>query len=87
VRTERDRLHAVSEEASAVLKPGQPADRLVPVLMEDHPSSDGVLAEARELIAEVLAFTRRRGLLGDVDGECRIEPSPPSRRWANAMLS
>jgi hypothetical protein len=45
-RTERDRLHAVLEETSALMKPGHPADRLVPVLMEDHPSSDGVLAEA-----------------------------------------
>ena len=86
-RTEQDGLHSVLEEVSAVLQPGRPAHRLVPLLMEDHPSADGVLAEAQALTVEVLEFTRQQDLLDDVDGECRIEQSPPSRRWANAMLS
>ena len=38
-RTERDRLQAVLEEACSLLQPGEPADRLVPLLMEHHPSS------------------------------------------------
>src|SRR6266511_3758959 len=37
--------------------------------------------------AEAIAFTRERGLVPGLDGECLVGPAPPSRRWALAMMS
>lgn len=84
---ERDRLTAMLTEACAHWTPGRPPAELVPELVADHPGPDGVLPEARALTAEVIAFTREHALVPHADGECRVEPAPPSRRWAMAMLS
>jgi hypothetical protein len=84
---ERDRLTTMLTEACARWAPGRSAAEVVPELLADHPTPDGVLAEARALTAEVIAFTRDHTLVPHADGECRVEPAPPSRRWAMAMLS
>jgi uncharacterized protein (DUF885 family) len=54
--------------------------------MADHPSAAEVVDRARECTEEALAFTAERGLVPRVDGECRVSPAPPSRRWAMAMM-
>jgi len=46
-----------------------------------------VLREAEALTAEAIAFTQERDLVPGLDGECLVAPSPPSRRWALAMMS
>ena len=46
-----------------------------------------MIDEAVRLVDEVIAFTLAHGLVPDVDGECRVGPAPPSRRWAMAMIS
>src|SRR6266566_2996871 len=70
---------------SAGLDPADPlAER---ALAGDHPDADGVLAEAQAVTAEAIDFTRERGLVPDLDGECLVGPAPPSRRWALAMMS
>lgn len=84
---ERDRLRAMLTEACDRLAPGRPPAELVAELVADHPGPDGVLDEARALTAEVIAYTRARHLVPHTDGECRVEPSPESRRWAMAMLT
>jgi len=86
---ERDRLLALLGQGCSRLRPGAPAHQVVEGLVTDHPDADGVLTTARALTAEVVAFTREHDLLdpADLDGECRVEPSPPSRRWATAMLA
>src|SRR5262249_46846273 len=42
--------------------PGEPPAETVAALLADHPDADGVLAEAREITAEVIAWTRDRDL-------------------------
>ncbi|HZB61007.1 MAG TPA: DUF885 family protein [Actinomycetota bacterium] len=84
---ERDRMRAILDEACGRLRPGQPTAEVVAWLLEDHPDADGVLREAEALTAESIAFTLERGLVPGLDGECLVAPSPPSRRWALAMMS
>ncbi|HEV2873288.1 MAG TPA: DUF885 family protein, partial [Actinomycetota bacterium] len=84
---ERDRLRAILDEACGRLRPGQPTAEVVAWLLEDHPDADGVLREAEALTAESIAFTTERDLVPGLDGECLVAPSPPSRRWALAMMS
>ncbi|WP_409329486.1 DUF885 family protein [Trujillonella humicola] len=84
---ERRRLRDLLDAAADRIAPGTAADDVVARLVRDHPGPAGVLDEARRLTGEVVAFVRERGLLEHLDGECRVEASPPSRRWATAMLS
>jgi len=84
---ERDRLRAWLVDACARLEPGAGAGEVVANLLLDHPDADGVLAEARAQTDEVIAFTVARNLVPGLDGECRVGPAPPSRRWAMAMMS
>jgi hypothetical protein len=84
---ERDRLSAMLTEACARLRPGAPVAAVVAELLGDHPDASGVLAEAQAATAEAIAFTRQRGLVPGLDGECLVAPAPPSRRWALAMMS
>jgi hypothetical protein len=84
---ERDRLRAMLADACGRLAPGRPVDEVVAELAADHPDAGGVLAEAQAVTEEAIAFTRERGLVPDLDGECLVAPAPPSRRWALAMMS
>jgi hypothetical protein len=83
---ERDRLRERLAETCAELQPGVPPADVVARLAADHPDADGVLGEARAQVAETIAFTVERDLVPGLDGECRVEPSPRSRRHAVAML-
>ena len=83
---ERERLWAVLTEAVARLAPGEPVAAIVASLLADHPQADSVLDEARALSAETVAFTAAHDL-APVDGELVVEQSPPSRRWAVAMMA
>lgn len=85
--SERDRLQDMLRSACTRLEPGRPAAELVPELLRDHPDPDGILAEAREQVAEVLAFTREHDLAPWLDGECLVGPAPESRSWAMAMMA
>jgi hypothetical protein len=84
---ERDRLRAMLEEACRRLQPGRPTAEVVAGLLDDHPDAGGVLSEAQAMTAESIAFTTERDLVPGLDGECVVAPSPPSRRWALAMMS
>src|SRR5262249_28717734 len=84
---ERDRLRAMLAEACDRIAPGTPADQTVATLVADHPDAAGVLAEAREITAEVIAWTRERDPVPYHDGECRVGPAPESRQFAMAMMS
>ena len=84
---ERDRLAALLEEACRRLEPGRPTAEVVARLLEDHPDADGVLSEAQTMTADAIAFTLEHDLVPGLDGECVVAPSPPSRRWALAMMS
>ena len=84
---ERDRLRTILDEACGRLGPGQPTAEVVAGLLDDHPDAGGVLREAEALTAEAVAFTLERDLVPGLDGECLVAPSPPSRRWAMAMMS
>ena len=84
---ERARLQALLADACDRLAPGRPVAQLVPELLADHPDAGGVLDEAREQVAEVLAFSRQHELAPWLDGECLVGPSPASRSWAMAMMA
>jgi hypothetical protein len=86
---ERHRLWDLLAAACEELAPGEPVVQVVSGLLDDHPDADGVLRTADQLTAEALAFTREQGLVDDrfLTGDCRVAPSPPSRRWATAMMS
>jgi hypothetical protein len=84
---ERDRLRDLLDDAAQRLAPGATTARVVADAVLDHPDAAGVLDEARSLTAEVIDFVRERELVDDVDGECLVAPTPPSRRWATAILT
>jgi len=84
---EQARLAELLADSCARIRPGAPVAEVVADLLADHPSAEGVIAEAKELTAEVIAFTAERGLVSHLDGECVVGISPESRRWATAMLS
>lgn len=87
-QTERRRLEAMLAEACGRVCPGVPVVDAMRELTSDHPDADGVLETARALTDEVLTFTAERGLVdGAADGVVHVAPSPPSRRWATAMMS
>ena len=83
---ERDRLRAGLHEACARLSPGVTPSRLVPELLRDHPSEEGIYAAAREMIDEATAFVVDNDLLPPPGGACEVGPAPPSRRSAPAMM-
>jgi hypothetical protein len=83
---ERDRLQAALAEACGRLAPGRPPRELVAELVLDHPEADELIAEAQALTDEVRRFLDDADLLDDLGGECRVTPSPPSRRHASAMM-
>src|SRR5262249_16498171 len=84
---ERDRLLALLGDACDQIAPGEPVAVTVAILLADHPDAAGVLAEARELTAEVIAWTRDLDLVPYHDGECRVGPAPGSRQFTMAMMS
>jgi hypothetical protein len=84
---ERKRMNDVLAEACARIDPVRPVPDVVDALLGDHPGGDGVIDEAIRLVDEVIAFTAERALMPEIDGECRVGPSPASRRWAMAMIS
>lgn len=84
---ERDRLRDLLTDACAQLAPGQPVPAVMAALAADHPDAGGVLDEARAQVAETIAFTRDRGLIPGLDGDCEVRHAPPSRRHAMAMIS
>src|SRR4051794_1414731 len=83
---ERDRLADMLAAACEKIAPGKDIRQTVADLLADHPDAAGVLDEARQLTAEVLAWTAAHDL-APADGECRVGPAPESRRWAMAMMS
>jgi hypothetical protein len=84
---ERERLTALLEDSCRALDPRTAPDELIPRLLADHPSAEQVIPEAARLTDEVIDFTRRRGLVPYLDGDCLVGPAPPSRRWSMAMLT
>jgi hypothetical protein len=84
---ERDRLTALLTDAVRGMGFSGPLADAVAALQADHPAIDGVLEEAEAQTAEVLAWTAASGLLPEHDGECLVEPTPPSRSWAMAMMA
>jgi hypothetical protein len=84
---ERDRLTALLAESCARVDPGRPPLDVARELVRDHPDADGVIAAARHWTRLTIEFTRDHDLVPYQDGECRVGPSPESRRWAMAMMS
>jgi hypothetical protein len=83
---ERDRLRARLQEACGRLSPGTAPSGLVPELLRDHPSEQGIYAAARETVNEATAFVIDHDLLPPLGGSCVIGPAPAARRWAAATM-
>lgn len=84
---ELTRIRAMLDDACARIAPGQPVAATVAELLSDHPDPAGVLAEARTVTREVIAWSNESGLMPATDGECLVGPAPESRQWAMAMMS
>jgi hypothetical protein len=84
---ERERLTAMMGEGCAQWAPGQAPQQVVKALLASHPSAADVIDVAQDVTAETIDFCRERGWLTHLDGVCRVGVSPPSRRWATAMLA
>ncbi len=84
---ERDRMRSVLTDACRALHPDRPVADTVRALAADHPDASGVLQAARALSEQALAFTVERGLLGPLDGDLDVVPSPPALSWAMAFMA
>ncbi len=84
---ERTRLTERLVEDCDRLRPGPSPAEVVRELLDDHPDDEGIYAAARLLVEELSNFTAERDLLPELGGTCRVGPSPPSRRYAVAMMS
>jgi Bacterial protein of unknown function (DUF885) len=84
---ERDRLRERLAESCAQVDPSRPAMTVARELVREHPDADGVLDAARVWTERAIEFTRQANLVPYQDGECLVELSPESRRWAMAMMS
>ena len=84
---ERERLEAMLEEACGRIDADRPVADVIDGLLRDHPDAGGVIDEARDQVDEALAFTLAHDLVPGLDGECLVGPTPPSRRWAFAMMA
>ncbi|MDX6348117.1 MAG: hypothetical protein QOF84_2907 [Streptomyces sp.] len=84
---ERARLTELLTDSCARLDSTRTVDQLIPELLADHPAADGVIPEAARLTDEVIEFTRKKGLVPWLDGDCLVGPAPPSRRWSMAMMT
>jgi Bacterial protein of unknown function (DUF885) len=85
--TERDRLYALLADGCARVAPGRPALQVARELVREHPDGAGVIDAARLWTQRVIDFTRDHDLVPYHDGVCLVGLSPPSRRWAMAMMS
>ncbi|WP_193517599.1 DUF885 family protein [Nocardiopsis kunsanensis] len=84
---ERDRLLEGLARATARLAPGRDPMEVTRELTARAPSADRVLEAARHWTRLARDFTAERGLVPDDNGECRVESSPESQRWATAMMA
>ncbi len=84
---ERDRLRERLRHDCARIDPDADPAQVCAALVRDHPSTEGVLAAARDWTERSIAFTRERDLVPYHDGECRVGPAPESRRMATAMIT
>ncbi|MFI6575134.1 DUF885 family protein [Nocardiopsis sp. NPDC050513] len=84
---ERDRLRDRLAEATGRLAPGRDPMEVSRELTRRHPDAEGVLDAARRWTRLALDFTAERGLAPYGDGECSVDVSPPSQRWATAMMA
>lgn len=84
---ERDRLREGLAEATARLAPGREPMEVTRELTARSPSAGRVLDAARHWTRLAREFTAERGLVPDDTGECRVEASPESQRWATAMMA
>ena len=85
--SERDRLHALLADGCARVAPGRPALQVARELVREHPDGAGVIDAARVWTQRVIDFTRDHDLVPYHDGVCLVGLSPPSRRFAMAMMS
>lgn len=84
---ERKRMRALLDGACERIDPTAHTAQTVAALQADHPRADGLLAEATELTAEVIAWTAERDLVPYADGECSVKRMPGSRSGPAEMIS
>ncbi|MFW6639232.1 DUF885 family protein [Nocardiopsis algeriensis] len=84
---ERDRLRDRLAASVSRLAPGREAMEAARELTRQYPDAEEVLDSARRWTELASAFTAERGLVPFDDGECLVDVSPPSQRWATAMMA
>ena len=84
---ESERLDVLLSESCRQLDSASSTHETVARLVADYPTTAELIPEATALTDEVIDWTRRHKLAPHLDGKCIVGESPPSRRWATAMLS
>lgn len=86
-KVESVRLHQLIDESCSRIDPSATSSQTVARLTSEYPTAPALIPEATALTAEVIRWTAEHSLAPDLDGQCLVGESPPSRRWATAMLS
>ncbi|SDU93906.1 protein of unknown function [Microlunatus sagamiharensis] len=88
-RSEYDRMEPVRVEAEERLarELGVPQDRVLAAVLDDHGDFDAVLADTATMVARAARFAAERELIARVEDDCRVEASPPARRFAAGRVS
>ncbi|WP_242908223.1 DUF885 family protein [Actinomadura terrae] len=87
VETERTRVRALLKDACHRIDGHAPPKETVRRLLSDHPPAKDLVAEARAVTKDVLAWTTASGLLPYTDGECLVGEIPPSQPWEVATMT
>jgi uncharacterized protein (DUF885 family) len=83
---ERERLMELLADTCQRIDPGRWPLDVARDLVRDHPDRDAVVDAAREWAHRAIEFTRLRGLVPHLDGECRVGVAPESLRMIAAMM-
>ncbi|WP_067461444.1 DUF885 family protein [Actinomadura macra] len=84
---ERGRVRALLDEACRRVDPDATSAETMRALLADHPDAGHLVAEARAVTAEVVAWTAERGLVPYTDGECLVGEVPPSQPGQVATMT
>ncbi|NJN67320.1 MAG: DUF885 domain-containing protein [Chloroflexaceae bacterium] len=81
------RNQAAIEQVAAQIDPSRSVREHMQAQGRNHPTADRLLEETRSLLEHLRDFLIERDLVTlPVEGQCKVEETPPFARWAFAMM-